>query len=163
MIVAAPDAPGAVSMSKGWVVLPSGTVTAGGTVTNGLLLASDTATPPAGAGAVSVMMPCSDWPAFATRSESTTPCSASATCAVTVSDAVCDVPEYVAVIVATADVFVVEIANDWLVDPAVTVIADGTVTALLLLASVTAMPPVGAAVESDTVPVTVVAPETVVV
>src|SRR5581483_706250 len=42
------------------------------------------------------------------------------------------------------------------VDPAAIVIVDGTTTALVLDVSVTAIPPVGAALANETVPVTVV-------
>ena len=62
--------------------------------------------------------------------------------------------------VATADVFVVAIANVWVVDPAAMVIDEGTLMADVLLVSATPTPPVGAATESVTVPVTVVAPVT---
>ena len=92
--------------------------------------------------------------------ESSSPCSASGVTAFTVSVAVCDVPEYVAVIVAIVEVFVVRIVKAALCDPAGTVIDAGTVTEAALLESVTATPFSGAATDSEIVPVTVAPPDT---
>ena len=144
-----------VSISNVCAETPTGTVTVEGTVASGLLLTSATARPPAGAGAVNVSVPCSGCPPAATFDDSTIPCRAGTLGSVTVNDVVCETPEYVAVIVATPAAFEVAAANVWLVDPAAIVIVAGTVTAELLLVSVTAIPPVGAAADSVTVPVTV--------
>lgn len=65
-------------------------------------------------------------------------------------------PEYVAVIVAVDDVdaATVSIENVWLVDPAATRTLAGTVATDVLLDKLTRAPPVGAAADKDTVPVT---------
>ncbi len=63
-------------------------------------------------------------------------------------------------ITTVAAVTAVVTAKVVLVEPAPIMMAVGTLAALLLVESVTAMPPVGAAAESVTVPVTVVPPDT---
>ena len=61
------------------VVLPRSTVTAGGTCTSPALLASETVRPPVGAGAGSVIVPCTGTPASDTLDASSTLCSAGTT------------------------------------------------------------------------------------
>src|SRR5689334_18001651 len=85
VIVAAPavaDPP--TSIANVWSVLPGGTTTVVGTVASGLLLASATVRPPAGAAAVSVIVPWTGTPAIATPVERYTLCSAGAVTTVVV-------------------------------------------------------------------------------
>lgn len=139
---------------------PAGTVVDAGTLTEVLLLARVTANPPLGAAAVSVTEHASD--AAPVSDPLLHDTALSAACEVNCSAAVLLAPAAVAVIVAvcvvlTADVVAVKAA---LVAPAATVTDAGTDTAELLLASVTASPPLGAAAvratvhASDTAPVT---------
>jgi hypothetical protein len=66
-MVAPPVAAGApTAIGNVWLVFPSGTTTVAGTVADAVLLARETGSPPAGAGAVSVTVPCSASPAEAT-------------------------------------------------------------------------------------------------
>ena len=138
------------------VVAPCATVTFTGTVADVLLLESDTTNPPDGAAAVSVTVPCDPFPpttdvGFTETAES----AAGGGTGVTVNVAVrVTVPAF-AVIVTGVDAVteLVPIANVAVVEPCATVTLAGTVaTAVLLLESDTANPPLGAAAVSVTVP-----------
>src|SRR5882762_4194976 len=135
------------------LVAPAGIVTLAlaGTVAAGLLLESVTCAPPAGAGPFSVTVPVAGLPPVMLAGLMP---SDEITAGTTVKAAVCvappDEPEIVAdVDAATALVVTLKVA---LVTPAGTVTLAGTVTAALLLESVTCPPPAGAAPFSVTVP-----------
>lgn len=139
------------------VVAPCATVTfAGAVATDGLLLESDTTTPPEGAADVSVTVPCDPFPPTTDAGLTDTADSAAGGgTGVTVNVAVrVTVPAF-AVIVTGVDVVtpLVPIANAAVVEPCVTVTLAGTVaTAVLLLESDTVNPPAGAPAVSVTVP-----------
>jgi len=141
------------------LVDPAPTVTEAGTVTAELLLVRLTANPPLGAAALSVTVqlsvpaPVIDPLAQVSALNTGTPvlsCSAKVFAtppALAVNVTVCAV--------LTAETVAVKLA---LVDPAPTVTEAGTVTAELLLARLTANPPLGAAALSVTVQLSVPAP-----
>ena len=131
--------------------LPAITVTFAGTEISGSSLATDTETPPAGAGPVRVTVPV--WKSPPTTEVDSKESEAN-TGAFTVSVVVAESLK-VAVMVAvtvftTALVFAVKLAVVW---PASTVTDAGTVTAALSLESVTVAPPVAAGLLRVTVPV----------
>ena len=143
---------------NGALVDPATTVTEAGTLSEELLLASVTANPPLGAAAESVTEQASVTAPVSELLLQETPLSAA--CGLSCSEVALLTPAAVAVIVAvvvvlTADAVAV---NGALVDPAATVTEAGTVTEELLLASVTANPPLGAAAVSVTVQAFEVAP-----
>src|SRR5262245_44875524 len=133
------------------LVEPAGTVTLAATVATAvLLLDSVTTVPPAGAGPLRVTVPCEVLPPvtlvwFSVNEETVTVVGA-AGFTVSVADWVtppADAERVTAVEVVTVWVVTVKVA---LVDPAATVTLAGTVaTAVLLLDSVTTVPPAGAA------------------
>jgi hypothetical protein len=135
------------------LVLPLGTVTVAGTVAaEVLLLVSVTAVPPAGAGPLKVTVPWEAEPPVTLVGLSTRALAAGG---VTVRVAVLVTPPLAAdiVTVVEADTAVLVTVNVALVLPAVTVTVEGTVAAdVLLLVSVTAVPPVGAGPLKVTVP-----------
>ena len=97
---------------------------------------------------------------MATLFDRKNPCSAATVTTVVTSVAVWLAPAYVAVMVVDAATLVVDTENERVLDPSGIVTLAGTTTAALLLASVTAAPPVGAAEVSVRVAVTGVPPET---
>ena len=159
----------AVVMGNVALLAPCATVALPGTVAAAvLLLVSVTAKPPAGAAEVSVTVPCDAFPPVTLvgliDSDERDAGGGGAVGGVTVSDAVRVAPPYDPVSVTPLDAATeaVVIANVALVLPAATVTLAGTVaTAVLLLASVTTAPPVGAAALSVAVPCDEFPPTTV--
>lgn len=144
-------------------VAPAGTVTLAGTAAETLELVSVTTTPPAGAAPLRITVPVTPAPPTTDAGFTVTDLSETdAAAGFTVSAAVFETPPLVAVIVTavtavTVDVVTVNVA---VVAPAATVTEAGTVAATLLDASVTTMPPAGAADNKVTVPVLDVPPVT---
>lgn len=139
------------------VVAPCATVTFPDTVARDvLLLESDTTSPPEGAAAVSVTVPCDPFPPTTDVGlTETAESAAGGGTGTTVNVAVRVVVPLLAVIVTGVDVVtpLVPIANVAVVEPCATVTSAGTVaTTVLLLESDTANPPAGAAAVSVTVP-----------
>jgi len=144
-------------------VAPAGTVTETGTFAETLELVSVTTTPPAGAAADNVTVPVTPAPPTTDAGFTVTVVSdTDAAAGFTVSAAVFEMAPLVAVIVTavTAVTDVVVTVNVAVVAPAATVTLAGTVAAALLDASVTTMPPAGAAADSVTVPVLETPPAT---
>lgn len=125
---------------------PACTVMVAGTVIAALLLASVTAAPPAGAAALSVTLSCALAPPVRLAGETATELSVGSVTGVSVMLADCDAPLYVALIVAVVEAVTVVVCTVTLADfaPAGTVMVAGTGNAVLLLASATEAPPVGA-------------------
>ena len=145
---------------------PWATSTLAGTVAAVLLLDSDTAKPPAGAGEVSVMVPWEAVPpvtavGFTDTAERAAGAAGGVTLSVAVRLAPPNTPVIVTgVVVVTAAVLTV---NGTLVAPAVTVtLAGAAATVVLLLDSVTMAPAEPAALVSVAVPWTLVPPTTLV-
>jgi hypothetical protein len=147
------DAFGSVATSNVAVDCPASMTTVEGTSTLAALLDSATSTPVAAAGAASERVPVTERPVATDDADSDNPCSVRREI---LNVAVWLTPEYVAVIVAVDDVdaATVSIENVWFVDPAPINTLDGTVATAVLLDSVTRAPPVGAAADKVTVPVT---------
>ena len=144
-------------------VAPAGTVTETGTLAETLELVSVTTTPPAGAAPLRVTVPVTPAPPTTDAGFTDTDLSETeAAAGFTVSAAVFETPPLFAVIVTavTAVTVVVVTLNVAVVDPAATVTLAGTVAAALLDASVTTIPPTGAADVNVTVPVLAVPPVT---
>jgi len=132
-------------------VAPAGTVTLAGTDA-GSVLDNVTTAPPDGAAAVSVAVPVTELPPMAVGVFSVSDASATPDVTVIAEDRVLPLAEAVIVAEPGATAVTVTAAVD---APAGTVTGDCTVaTAVLLLASVTATPPEGAAELSVTVPCT---------
>ena len=145
------------------VVAPAGTVTETGTLAETLELVSVTTTPPAGAAPLRVTVPVTPAPPTTDAGLTVTDVSETdAAAGFTVSAAVLETTPLVAVIVTavTAVTVVVVTLNVAVVAPAATVTDTGIVAAALLDASVTTMPPAGAADNKVTVPVLTVPPVT---
>src|SRR5438477_11780795 len=142
-------------IAKVAVVAPAATATEASTVAaSGLLLASVTTAPPAGAAWPSVTVPVLPAPPTTAAGLTLTP--ANPVGGFTVSVAVLATALRVAVMVTavTAVTALLVIANVAVVAPAATVTEAGTVAALRwLLARVTIAPPTGAALPSVTLPV----------
>jgi hypothetical protein len=154
-----------VAIGKVAVMAPCATVTFACTVAAVLLSLSVTANPPAGAAAVKVTVPWDEAPPTTDEGlTATAESAADGAVGVTVSDAVRVTPALAAVIVTgvEAPTAVVLAVNVAVVAPAATVTLPGTVAAVWLLVSVTANPPVGAALVSVTVPCEDVPPTTLV-
>ena len=144
-------------------VAPAGTVTETGTLAETLELVSVTTTPPAGAAPLRVTVPVTPAPPTTDAGLTVTDVSETdAAAGFTVSAAVWETTPLVAVIVTavTAVTVVVVTLNVAVVAPAATVTDTGIVAAALLDASVTTMPPAGAADNKVTVPVLAVPPVT---
>src|SRR5215471_4553189 len=145
-------------MLKVALVAPAGTVTEAGTAAMAVLaLVSDTTAPPAGAAVRSVTVPVLGAPPTSTDGFKVIVDRAG----FTTREAVTDAPLYIAVIVTIVPALTVavDIAKVVVVVPSATVSEAGTLaTAVLLLVSVTTVPPAGAAVDSVTVPVLVAPP-----
>jgi len=126
-------------------VAPAATVTDAGTVNAVLLLASATALPPAGAAwfSVTVQVLAALGPKLAGLHAS----AVTAVATVKLMAAVCELLPRVAVTVADCEVVKVPAAALKVAEvaPAATVTDDGTANVVLLLVSVTALPPAGAA------------------
>jgi len=162
MVTGVDAATALVLIVKVALLLPAGTVTLEGTLAAPLLLESVACAPPAGAGPLSVTVPVDDCaPPVAliglNVSEETVG-------GVTVSEADMLTPPYDAEMVtgvdaATALVLIVKVA---VLLPAGTVALEGTLTAPLLLESITCAPPAGAGPLSVTVPVDDCTPVTLV-
>jgi hypothetical protein len=142
------------------VVPPAAIVTDAGTVTAALSLRSATIAPPAGAGSFKVTVPIEPRPpvtvnGFKSRDETAG--------GLIVREAACVTPKVAliaaVVVEATAVVFTANVA---VVAPAATITLGGTVADALLLESVTAIPPTGAAEFRVTVAVVLLPPVTVV-
>ena len=133
---------------------PAATVTLPGTVATAVLeLVSVTTSPPVLAGPVRMTVPVEDEPPVTLVGDRLRPDGAAG---FTVSPAVLFTPPYVAVIVTAVEVvtvaaFTVKVAVE---EPAATVTDAGTVAAVLVLASLTRIPPDGAGPVSGTVPAT---------
>jgi len=140
------------------LVAPAGTVTEAGTAATAVLaLVSETTAPPAGAAVRSVTVPVLGAPPTSTDGFNVIVDRAG----FTTREAVTDAALYVAVIVTMVPVLTVavDIAKVAVVAPAATVTEAGTVaTAVLLLVSITTVPPAGAAADTVTVPVLVAPP-----
>ncbi len=135
------------------VVAPAATVIDAGTVSTVLLLVSVTAAPPVGAACVNVTVQVLD--AFCPKLVGLHAKDDTVTGATRLTVALAELLLYVAVTVALwllAMVLVVALKVP-VVAPAATVIDAGTVSTVLLLVSVTAAPPVGAACVNVTVQV----------
>jgi hypothetical protein len=147
------------------LVAPAATVTLAGTVATAvLLLVSVTTVPPAGAAALKVTVPVEELPPVTLVGLSVSVQGVTAV-GFTVKEADFVVPLLEAVIVTAAHDVTdwVATVNVALVAPAATVTLAGTVaTAVLLLVSVTTVPPVGAAPVKVTVPVEEAGPTTLV-
>jgi hypothetical protein len=153
-----------VAIAKVALVVPGAIETPAGTVAAVvLLLDRDTAKPPAGAGDVSVTVPCDEAPpvtlaGFTVRVESD-----AAAEGVTVRSAVRETPlaEAVMVVVRVTGPARVETGNVPLDSPPWTIIVAGTVAAAVFeLDNETTSPPAGAPTERKTVPVTGFPPST---
>jgi hypothetical protein len=159
-----------VAIAKVALVDPCATDTPAGTVATALLLDRETAKPPAGAGDVSVTVPCEEVPpvtlaGFTANAESVAGGGGGGGGGggVTVSVALRAVPPYAPLIVRDVDTVTdaVLIVNVALNTPAGTVTLGGTVaTLVLLLDSVTTAPPGGAALVRLAVPCEVLPPTT---
>ena len=144
---------------------PAGTVTLAGTVaTPVLLLVNVTTVPPGGATSSSITVPCEVLPPLTEVGLSAnrpTPTGEGAGFTLSVADPVAPPVEAVKVTRVWNDTSLVEAVNVALVEPAGTVTLVGTVaTAVLLLDSVTTVPPDGAGLLNVTVPWEVVPPYT---
>ena len=157
-----------VAIVKVALVAPCATDTPAGTVAAALPLDRETAKPPAGAGDVSVTVPCDEAPpvtlaGFAARVESDAG-GGGADGGVTVSVALRVAPPYAPLIVRDVDVDavtdVVLTVNVALNAPAGMVTLAGTVATVLLLDRVTTAPPEGAAFVRLAVPCEVLPPTT---
>ena len=159
MVTGVDAATARVTMLKLALVAPPATVTLAGTVTAGLLLASATCAPAAGAGPLSVTVPATAVPpvtlAELRESDETTGAS-------TVSETLCVRPPEEAEMLTLADAAtaLVVMLNVVLVAPAAIVTLAGTDAAGLLLESATWAPPVGAGPSRLTVPVSELPPVT---
>src|SRR5215203_2740586 len=153
-----------VAIAKVALVAPCATDTPAGTVAAVLLLERETAKPPAGAGDVSVTVPCDEAPPVTLAGfTATVESDAGGGGGVTVSVALRAVPPNAPLIVRDVDAVtdVVLTVNVALKAPAGTVRLAGTVAALvLLLDSVTTAPPAGAALVRLAVPSEVLPPAT---
>ena len=148
------------------LVAPDATVTLAGTVAPVLLLVSDTTAPPVGAAVVSVTLPCDAVPptTLVGVTESADK-DAGGGSADTVNTALRVEPPDAPLMVTDVDAptAAVVTVKDTLVAPAGTVMLPGVVAAdVLLLASVTMAPPLGAAPDSVAVPWTLPPPTTLV-
>ena len=144
------------------VVDPAPTVTLAGTVAAALLLDNVTAAPPVGAAPLNVTVPVEVVPPVTLAGFKLTVDTFTANGGFTVNVAPCVtlyVPEIVTGVEELTELVVT--VNVAVVDPAPTVTLAGTVAAALLLDSVTAAPPVGAAPLNVTVPVEELPPTTV--
>src|SRR5436190_97197 len=122
----------------------------------GVLLASITTAPPAGAAALSVTLPVLPAVPVTAAGLTLTPTNAAGPAGFSVSVTILDAPTHVAVMLAcvTAVIAFVLTVNVALVAPAATVTDGSTVATLgLLLVNVTTAPPAGAAALSVTLPV----------
>src|SRR5215472_10511379 len=140
-------------MLKVPLVVPAGTVTEAGTAATAVLaLVRETIAPPAGAAVRSVTVPVLGAPPTRTDGFNVIVDRAGFTTREAVTDAVL----YVTVMVTMVPVLTVavDIAKVAVVAPAATLTEAGTVAiTVLLLVSITTVPPAGAAVDSVTVPV----------
>lgn len=148
------------------LVAPDATVTLAGTVATVLLLVSETTAPPVGAAVVSVTLPCDAVPptTLVGVTESADK-DAGGGGADTVNTALRVEPPDAPLMVTDVDAptAAVVTVKDTLVAPAGTVMLPGVVAAdVLLLASVTMAPPLGAAPDSVAVPWTLPPPTTLV-
>src|SRR5215203_3276724 len=153
-----------VAIAKVALVAPCATDTPAGTVAAVLLLDRETAKPPAGAGDVSVTVPCDAAPPVTLAGFTATVESAAAAEGVTVRSAVRETPlaEAVMVVVRVTGPARVETGKVPLDSPPWTIIVAGTVAAALFeLDNETTSPPAGAPPERKTVPVTGFPPSTV--
>ena len=153
-----------VAIAKVAPVAPCVTDTLAGTVAAALLLDRETAKPPAGAGDVSVTVPCDEAPPVTLAGLTATVESDTAADGVTVSWAVREMPlaEAVMVVVRVVGPARVEMGKVPLDSPPWTIIVAGTVAAAVFeLDNETTSPPAGAPTERKTVPVTGVPPSTV--
>lgn len=142
------------------LMLPAGTVTEGGTLTEELLLDNATVTPPAGAGLAKLTVPVNVVPPWTLAGLNETLNHAPA--GMMVSAAALLAPSWVAEIVAVTEeptdvVATVKVAA---VFPAPTSTEEGTVAKALSLDNATATPPAGAASLKVTVPVEAAPPNT---
>jgi hypothetical protein len=155
-----------VVIAKGAFIAPCGTDTLAGTGAAALLLDRETARPPAGAGDVSVTVPCDEAPPVTLAGFTATADSdggGGGAGGVTVNDALRAVPPNAPLIVSEVDAVTdtVLAGNVALKAPAGTVTLAGTVAApVLLLDSVTTAPPEGAALVRLAVPCEVLPPTT---
>src|SRR5215203_2719182 len=156
-----------VAIAKVALVAPCATDTPAGTVAAVLLLERETAKPPAGAGDVSVTVPCDEAPPVTLAGfTATVESDAGGGGGVTVSVALRAVPPNAPLIVRDVEAVTdaVLTVNVALKAPAGTVTLAGTVAALvLLLDSVTTAPPEGAALVRLAVPSEVLPPTTLAV
>jgi hypothetical protein len=153
-----------VAIAKVVLVAPCATDTPAGTVAAALLLDRDTAKPPAGAGDVSVTVPCEEAPPVTLAGFTATVESDAAAAGVTVRLAVRETPlaEAVMVVVRVVGPASVETGKVPLDSPPWTIIVAGTVAAAVFeLDNETTSPSAGAAPERKTVPVTGFPPSTV--
>ena len=154
-----------VGIAKIAVVDPCATDTLAGTVAAVLLLDRETASPPAGAVAVRVTVPCAAVPPLTLDGFTDTAESAAGVAGgVTVSSAVREMPlaEAVMVVVWVVGTATVDTGNVPLDSPPWTVIVAGTVAAAVFeLDNETTNPPAGAPTERKTVPVAAAPPWTV--
>ena len=154
-----------VAIVKVALVAPCNTDTPAGTVAAALLLESETAKPPAGAGEVSVTVPCDEAPPVTLAGFTATLESDAAADCVTVRSAVRETPlaEAVMVVVRVVGPARVVTGKVPLDRPPWTVIVVGTVAAAVFeLDNETTSPSAGAEPDKKTVPVTGFPPSTVV-
>jgi hypothetical protein len=143
------------------LVAPAVTVTEDGTAPAALLLLSVTTAPPAGAGPLRVTVPDEGVPPVTAAGFRATVDGAGG---VTVRSADCVTPPRLAVMltgVAAATAIVVTAKTPVVLPPGTVTDAGTAATAALPLASVTTMPPVGAALDKVTVPEELTLPSTV--
>ena len=153
-----------VAIAKVALVAPCATDTLAGGVAAALLLDRETAKPPAGAGDVSVTVPCDEAPPVTVAGFTATVESDAAAAGVTVRSAVRETPlaEAVMVVVRVVGPARVETGKVPLDSPPWTIIVAGTVAAAVFeLDNETTSPPAGADPERKTVPVTGFPPSTV--